>query len=114
MSMLNSPSAFKLSCLSFVTASCHSVKCQDYLPKQVKPRVSTSLNPNRSHNERWNDDEQRASASDEVEEEKRQPAPDSISSPNESLVQPPSFKMPTEVSDIKQFIEICRRKDASC
>jgi hypothetical protein len=22
--------------------------------------------------------------------------------------------MPTEVSDIKQFIEICRRKDASC
>jgi hypothetical protein len=23
-------------------------------------------------------------------------------------------KMPSEVSDIKQFIEICRRKDASC
>lgn len=22
--------------------------------------------------------------------------------------------MPSEVSDIKQFIEICRRKDASC
>lgn len=25
-----------------------------------------------------------------------------------------SVKMPQEVSDIKQFIEICRRKDASC
>lgn len=25
-----------------------------------------------------------------------------------------SIKMPSEVSDIKQFIEICRRKDASC
>ncbi|KAK2748323.1 hypothetical protein FQN57_000981 [Myotisia sp. PD_48] len=25
----------------------------------------------------------------------------------------PPFTMPTEVSDIKQFIEICRRKDAS-
>jgi hypothetical protein len=25
-----------------------------------------------------------------------------------------SAKMPSEVSDIKQFIEICRRKDASC
>ena len=68
---------------------------QDCLPKQVKPRVSTSRNPNRSHNERQNDDEQRASASDEVEEEKRQPAPDSISSPNESLVQPrPSRCLP--------------------
>lgn len=22
--------------------------------------------------------------------------------------------MPTEISDIKQFIEICRRKDAKC
>ncbi|KAI4250225.1 MAG: hypothetical protein L6R40_000398 [Gallowayella cf. fulva] len=26
----------------------------------------------------------------------------------------PSPNMPREVSDIKQFIEICRRKDASC
>jgi Ribosomal L38e protein family len=26
----------------------------------------------------------------------------------------PTVKMPQEVSDIKQFIEICRRQDASC
>lgn len=27
---------------------------------------------------------------------------------------PNAAKMPSEVSDIKQFIEICRRKDAQC
>ncbi len=34
--------------------------------------------------------------------------PTPLSSPSSTA------KMPKEVSDIKQFIEICRRKDASC
>ena len=42
-----------------------------------------------------------------------------IQSPNHrpsnlSTTKPNTAAMPSEVSDIKHFIEICRRKDASC
>ena len=42
-------------------------------------------------------------------------SPRTIIFASQTILKPPSTSsMPREVSDIKQFIEICRRKDASC